>query len=596
MTGALAGALRLRGGPAPGDRLQSIVEGLRLPEGARLQTRESGPCALGWAGDGGEHEGLVAAADGRPVGAGAQGAGALASAVREDGPEAPGRLAGQFAGAVWDPQAQRLVLVRDAGPTRSLFWAREDDLLLWASELRALRAGLRRPARLDEAALGAHVGCISLADRARTFWHELRRVPAEHVLVAEAPAAQAELRRASDVLSSPVRRDEPVERLDRALAEAVADSALPADRLAIALSGGLDSTTVGWHGARARGEAGVSLLDAYTLDYERFPDADEREYVEAALAAIPCRHHWLSGDRAYPLGDWPHTFAGEDEPPPTFGSVGALGLLRAAARSGACGALTGHGSDNVLIASPTQRLELLARGGFVSDALAFRRRHGRLPPLALGHAARITVLRHAPWVQRLRRHPPQLGLLRRDFVARSGLLDDMCLEGRVYGSDTSRRRTVRDSGSHRHQRRSEHLDSLGRQAGVELLHPFLDRRVMEVAASLPGEAVFGGGETKIALRRAMSGRLPDKVIDKRLPTGRGGPYAFALGPEGRGNVVSALFADPVLGRLGVADPTVLRSAHDRFVQGDHSGLMRLISAVGCEIWLRRELGEPLPEG
>ena len=153
----------------------------------RPQVVESGPCALAWAGDGGEHEGLLAAADGIPVGSELTGPAALARAVRQGGPEAPGLLAGQFAGMVWDPQAQRLVLVRDAGPTRSLFYAEEDGLLLWASELRALRAGLARPPRIDEAALGAHVACISLADARRTFWHELKRVPAEHVLIADSP-------------------------------------------------------------------------------------------------------------------------------------------------------------------------------------------------------------------------------------------------------------------------------------------------------------------------------------------------------------------------------------------------------------------------
>ena len=164
----------------------------------------------------------MAAADGIPVGAQLTGPAALARAVREGGPEAPARLAGQFAGVVWDPEGQRLVLVRDAGPTRSLFYAEDDGLLLWASELRALRAGLSRPPRIDEAALGAHVACISLADARRTFWHELKRVPAEHVLIADSLDRRVTVRRASDVLSAPVRRDDPVERLDQAIADAVA--------------------------------------------------------------------------------------------------------------------------------------------------------------------------------------------------------------------------------------------------------------------------------------------------------------------------------------------------------------------------------------
>ena len=359
----------------------------------------------------------------------------------------------------------------------------------------------------------------------------------------------------------------------------------------------MDSTTVAWHAARFRAEASLDPLAAYTLDYRRFPDADEREFVESALTAIPCRHAWLDADQSYPLGDWPDTFAHLDEPPPTFGAVGMSGVLEAAAAGGATGVMTGHGADHILIASPTQRLELLARGELLSDTLAFRRRHGSLPPLmpVLGQAARIAVLRHAPGLLALRRNPPQLDLLQRDHVANSGLLDDLRREGEQYGRDTGRRRAVRDTGSQRQQRRSEHLDLLGRRAGVEFLNPFLDRRVIEVAASLPGEMIFARGETKVALRRTMEGRLPGEVIGKRIPTARGGPYAFGLGANGGPDIVRRLLADPALARIGVVDAAKLRQAHERFLAGDGSQLTRIASAVGGEIWLRRETGEPLPD-
>ena len=171
-------------------------------------------------------------------------------------------------------------------------------------------------------------------------------------------------------------------------------------------------------------------------------------------------------------------------------------------------------------------------------------------------------------------------------------VDDLRREGEQYGRDTGRHRAVRDTGSQRQQRRSEHLDLLGRRAGVEFLNPFLDRRVIEVAASLPGEMIFARGETKVALRRTMEGRLPSEVIGKRIPTARGGPYAFGLGADGGPDIVRRLFADPALARIGVVDAAKLRQAHERFLAGDGSQLTRLVSAVGGEIWLRRETGEP----
>ena len=68
-------------------------------------------------------------------------------------------------------------------------------------------------------------------------------------------------------------------------------------------------------------------------------------------------------------------------------------------------------------------------------------------------------------------------------------------------------------------------------------------------------------------------------------------WAPTVAPTSRG----ACSPIPLLARIGVVDAPKLRQAHARFLGGDRSLLTQLVSAVGGEIWLRRELGEPLPE-
>jgi asparagine synthase (glutamine-hydrolysing) len=59
------------------------------------------------------------------------------------------RLRGQFALALWDDRRRRLVLGRDRFGICPLYWTRQDEWLLFASEIKALLASGMVPARPD---------------------------------------------------------------------------------------------------------------------------------------------------------------------------------------------------------------------------------------------------------------------------------------------------------------------------------------------------------------------------------------------------------------------------------------------------------------
>ena len=54
--------------------------------------------------------------------------------------------------------------------------------------------------------------------------------------------------------------------------------------------------------------------------------------------------------------------------------------------------------------------------------------------------------------------------------------------------------------------------------GVEVRHPFLDRRVVEFVLSIPPEKLFRAGLSKPLLRRSMAGVLPEAVRTRRDKT------------------------------------------------------------------------------
>ena len=67
------------------------------------------------------------------------------------------RLVGMFAMAIWDRGERRLWLVRDRLGIKPLYWGRFGDLLLFGSELKALRAHPGWPPELERDAVAAYM-------------------------------------------------------------------------------------------------------------------------------------------------------------------------------------------------------------------------------------------------------------------------------------------------------------------------------------------------------------------------------------------------------------------------------------------------------
>lgn len=66
-------------------------------------------------------------------------------------------------------------------------------------------------------------------------------------------------------------------------------------------------------------------------------------------------------------------------------------------------------------------------------------------------------------------------------------------------------------------------DKYSMQSGVEVRMPFLDFRIVEFAFSLPNEFKVNNGFTKVLLRNAGKGLLPDKILNNKVKIGWNSP-------------------------------------------------------------------------
>src|SRR5690606_33327167 len=105
------------------------------------------------------------------------------------GEACPGRLLGDFAFAVWDGRDGRLFCARDPIGVRALHYHLATGVFLFATEIKALRAHGAVSDELDEGRIADHLGRI-FADRTRTFFRDVRRLPPGHAMCVTAEAAR----------------------------------------------------------------------------------------------------------------------------------------------------------------------------------------------------------------------------------------------------------------------------------------------------------------------------------------------------------------------------------------------------------------------
>lgn len=443
--------------------------------------------------------------------------GRLLAALDQDGAKGLANVDGTFAFAAWDRKAGTLVLGRDAFGTRPLFWARRGGLVAFASEIPALLA-LPWVARDIATEHLAEYLSFRYVHAPRTLLRDVLAVPPGHVVRFEAGGPRYQ-RWWAPVWASPGARPPPAretaQRVDAALRRAV--GRLQHDGpVGVLLSGGLDSSAILFH---ARGAARSPI--AFTVSLASDP-ADESPFAGRVARMMEVEHRLVRLDGQAIVDELEAATARMGQPLPT--AAAALQSLLYQAAGGEVGVLlSGDGGDEVLGGRSIEQIAVRVRAARVID---------RLPP---GVRAAARALARASGRGDLAAGAEHYGFTQRlggssvfDRAAREALLRDPGLvrPGQRRALLEPLYREVESDPIneilHVWQRGWLPEDSLARSdrmaagAGLEVRYPLLERELVALCASLPGEAkvrprLIGSG-TKWPLRQAMEGRLPEGIL------------------------------------------------------------------------------------
>jgi asparagine synthase (glutamine-hydrolysing) len=380
-------------------------------------------------------------------------------------------LFGDFAFAIWDDRRQRYFCARDHFGVKPFYYTYIDNEFAFSTSLNELRLNPRVSNTLNEIAVGDYLLFGVNQDLSTTIFKDIHRLPPGHTLTV-ANGRITTRRYWSPEPTTELRFRDPesyVERFSELLSLAVNDR-VTTDRVAISMSGGLDSTSLA-----AIAHSQNKDVHAFAVVYDNLIPDEERHY--ATLAAnhlgIPITH--LSADR-YDL------FAGElDQPEPFL--ISALGgqfrdLLRLCANVSPV-MLTGYDGDAFMNVLQPSRLRGVKK--------TIKRVLGKRPP-----------------------DTPIPEWLDESFAKRTHLSERWKKPSVNPASPLNPIWTALFEG----------YDPSSTRLNLEVRHPFMDVRLVEYLAAIPA---VPWRVNKHILHVAMKDKLPVAVLNRRKTPLAGSP-------------------------------------------------------------------------
>jgi asparagine synthase (glutamine-hydrolysing) len=499
----------------------------------------------------------------------------IVHAYEQHGLEFVQHLNGQFAIAIWDADARRLVLARDRAGIRPLVYARTAEGLAFASEVKALFAGGCVQPMLDPMGL-AEVATFWSCIAPRTAFFGVEALPPG--CIATLQDGHFQLRKYWDwnFDEDPEIEARGIESCAEELRALFLDTVrlqLRADvPVGTYLSGGLDSSAV----TAAARRAGQEDLRTFSVSFSD-REFDETEQQQQMVRHLHTRHSTVNVDGPAIGAALPRALWHIETPIVRTAGVPLMLLADRVRAEGLKVVLTGEGADEVF-------------GGYdIFMEAKIRRFWGREPrskarPALLGRLygylnnspTRMGSLSSAwfargiespedPWfAHRLRWETTQRSLRMLSRDARSAIdsshplaqLMDLAPRPASRWSPLARDQYVEATTLLPGYLLHAQGDRVGMAASVEGRVPFLDHRLIEFAGRLPARWKIRGLHEKHVLRRAVGQWLPPAIGARRKQPYRA-PDAASFFQDGRPlEYVAALLSPQNIAATGYFDPAL----------------------------------------
>lgn len=417
------------------------------------------------------------------------------------------RLRGMFALAVWDDGKRELVLARDRFGIKPLYYYVSNDLLIFASELRALLATGLIPAKLSRAGLDSYLATGSVT-APLTMIEGVRQLLPGHYLQVMANAGDLKCTLAKFTTDEqrsprPKTRTEAVVQLRAELEESVRAHLVSDVPLGVFLSGGMDSSAL----VALMSQISSRRPKTFSVVFDE-TDLSEEQYSRSVARRFNTDHCEIRLNEEQLLEMLPDAIAALDQP--SMDGINTYVVSKAVKDAGVTVALSGLGGDELFAGYPSFRRALKFASMPVGSRCVLRAAAAVGGSFSRGSVRREKFMQlvgsgGAPEeIYRISRQLFPTDYLRQNTNGCStdavNAISRLELEG--YMANT----LLRDT------------DAMSMAHSLEVRVPFVDVKVVDYVLALPGEWKLDQRNTtvpKVLLADAVSDLLPRDFLARK---------------------------------------------------------------------------------
>ena len=420
-------------------------------------------------------------------------------------------IRGMFALAIWDDRKRELVLARDRFGIKPLYYFVSDQLVVFASELRALLATGLIPRNLSRPGLDSYLATGSVTAPLTMIEGVSQLLPGHSLRVKATDSGSLVCTLAKFTTDEPEAprvetRDEAVAQLRAELEESIGAHLVSDVPLGVFLSGGMDSSAL------------VALMSKGSAQRPKtfsvvFAEADlsEEQYSRAVAQRFNTDHCEIRLDEEQLLEMLPDAIAALDQP--SMDGVNTFVVSRAVKSAGVTVALSGLGGDELFAGYPSFRRALK-----LASMPAGSRRVLRAAAAVGGSLSRGSV-RREKFMQMVGSGgtPAEVYRISRQLFP-TGSWPQMNTDEHGSDRDVVNRISRLELEGYMANTLLRDTDSMSMAHSLEVRVPFVDVKVVDFVLALPGEWKLSrdhANAPKALLAAAVADLLPRDFLARR---------------------------------------------------------------------------------
>ncbi len=448
-------------------------------------------------------------------------------AYQEWGKECFEKINGMFAIAIWDENKKELILARDRFGKKPLYYAKFNNLFIFASEIKAILKHPQTKKELNKTGLFKYLAYDYIPNPHTIFKNIYKLPPAHYAIISDGKIKVREYWDIKfDETSRPMQVKDYKEDLLTLLKESVKRRLISDVPLGVFLSGGLDSSSVVAMMAELMPAASIKT---FTIGFK------EKEFDESGDAKTIAKHfktdHYQEIVSAGTLlNALPEVLEALDEPFADYSIIPTYVVSRFA-RKHVTVALGGDGGDEFFAGYPSfvahkisrilkhvplsSQLLNIASGlyaggpGYMSTGFKIRR--------YLRGMSYPEAIRHQVWIGSFP-EKEQRFLLTSDFA--NGIKPDLLYDESYRYAEKTKDLNYINRVNYLYAKTYmtddilTKVDRASMAVSLEVRAPFLDPDFINFATSIPSNLKLKGFTSKYILKEAMKNKLPRSIIHK----------------------------------------------------------------------------------